>query len=204
MEYFICGCIGYGMGCLNPAYFISKWKHRDIRKSGTGNLGTTNTFIHFGKVWGILVLIFDMAKAFFAVKLCGLLFPHLALAGCVAGCMAVIGHIFPFYTGFHGGKGIASFGGFILSSDWRLFLVLLVAGCIVALVVNYGCGISFATSVLFPVLYACEMKSMAALFLLSACSAVIIYKHMDNIRKIKAGEEMPIRKFLKDYIVGRN
>lgn len=52
--------------------------------------------------------------------------------------------------------------------------------------------------------YACETKSMEARFLLSACSAVIIYKHMDNVRKIKAGEEMPIRKFLKDYIVGRN
>lgn len=204
MEYLICGCIGYGLGCLNPAYFISKWKHEDIRKKGTGNLGTTNTFINFGKGWGVLVLLVDMLKAFAAVKICGALFPGIILAEAVAGCMAVIGHIFPFYTKFQGGKGIASFGGFVLSVDWRLFLLLLLVGCIAAFIVNYGCGISFAAATLFPFLYAYELQSGAAFLLLSACSAVIICKHIDNIRKIRVGKEIPIRKFLKGYILRRS
>lgn len=203
MEYFICVCIGYGLGCLNPAYFISKWKHKDIRNTGTGNLGTTNTFINFGKGWGCLVLLFDMMKAFLSVKLCGGLFPELMLAGVVAGCFAVIGHIFPFYTGFHGGKGIASFAGFVLSVDVLLFLALLAIGCIVAVLINYGCGISFAASVLFPFIYSYKLQSAAAFIILSVCSAVIIYKHIDNVRKIKAGEEMPIHQFLRNYVLRR-
>lgn len=94
----ICVCIGYGFGAVNPAYLISKWKHQDIRNSGTGNLGTTNAFINFGKGWGFVVMLVDMLKAFLAVGLCRCLFPELALAGTVAGSMAVIGHIYPFYT----------------------------------------------------------------------------------------------------------
>lgn len=200
MKYLICGCVGYGLGCLNPAYFISKWKHQDIKNTGTGNLGTTNTFINFGKRWGCFVLLFDMFKAFAAVKICGMLFPGLMLAEVVAGCMAVIGHIFPFYTGFKGGKGIASFAGFVLSVEWKLFLMLLIVGCIMAVVVNYGCGISFSATILFPVIYSYEMHSVQAFLLLSVCSAVIIYKHMDNIKKIKDGKEMPVRQFLRNYI----
>lgn len=144
-----------------------------------------------------------MMKAFLSVKLCGGLFPELMLAGVVAGCLAVIGHIFPFYTGFHGGKGIASFAGFVLSVDVLLFLALLAIGCIVAVLINYGCGISFAASVLFPFIYSYKLQSTAAFIILSVCSAVIIYKHIDNVRKIKAGEEMPIHQFLRNYVLRR-
>lgn len=117
MEYFICCFIGYGLGCMNPAYFISLLKHKDIRNSGTGNLGTTNTFMNFGKACGCAVLLFDMFKAFAAVWLCRALFPEMELASVMAGSMAVIGHIFPFYLHFKGGKGIASLAGFILATD---------------------------------------------------------------------------------------
>ena len=168
MEYLLCGCIGYGLGCLNPAYFISKYKHQDIRYTGTGNLGTTNTFINFGKAWGFFVLLFDMLKAVAAVKISALLFPELMLARIGAGCMAVLGHISPFYTGFRGGKGIASFAGFVLCVDCRLFLFLLAVGCITAVIVNYGCGISFAASILFPIMYSYEIHSMMAFWILAA------------------------------------
>lgn len=204
MGYIICMCIGYLLGCVNPAYFLSKLKHRDIRKSGTGNLGTTNAFMNFGKGWGFFVLVCDMTKAYLAVRIASGLFPDLMLAGVLAGCMAVIGHIFPFYTGFRGGKGIASFGGFILSADWRCFLLLLLIGCIAALVFNYGCGISFSAAFLFPILYSYLLHSMTAFLFLAVCSAVIIYKHRDNLQKIKDGTEMPVRTFLLRYIWERN
>ena len=202
MEYLVCACIGYGFGCLNPAYFISKIKHTDIRKKGTGNLGTTNAFLNFGKTCGCLVLFLDMFKAFAAVKICQGLFGEFLLAGVVAGCMAVIGHIFPFYTGFRGGKGIASFGGFILSVDWRCFLLLLLIGCIAAFLVNYGYGISFSAAALFPLLYSYKLHSVSAFWCLLICSVVIVCKHMDNLRKIKEGEEMTVRKFLRKLVLG--
>lgn len=204
MEYIMCAVIGYGFGAFSPSYLISKMKHKDIRESGTGNLGTTNTFINFGKGWGILVLLCDMIKAIIAVRLCEWLFPGLALAGVLAGCMVVIGHIFPFYVGFKGGKGIASFGGFILAMDIRYFFILLAVGCCLALVFNYGCSISFSAAVLFPVLYTERVHSMTAFFMLALCSGVIMYKHTDNIRKIKDGKEMQIRTFLKRHIFKRS
>lgn len=205
MEYIMCAVIGYGFGTFSPSYLISKMKHKDIRESGTGNLGTTNTFINFGKGWGSLVLICDMIKAIIAVRLCEWLFPGLTLAGVLAGCMVVIGHIFPFYVGFKGGKGIASFGGFILAMDIRCFFILLVVGCCLALIFNYGCSISFSAAVLFPVLYTGRVhNSMAVFFMLAVCSGIIMYKHTDNIRKIKDGKEIQIRTFLKRHIFQRS
>ena len=104
MDYIISVFLGYGLGCLNPAWFISRAKHIDIRKRGTGNPGTTNAFINLGKGWGLIVLVCDLCKAYAAVKVCQRLFPESALVGVVAGCAAVMGHIFPFYLKFHGGK----------------------------------------------------------------------------------------------------
>lgn len=200
IEYIICAVIGYGLGTFNPTYLISRMKNKDIRKSGTGNLGTTNAFINFGKGWGSFVLICDMIKAIVAVKVCVWLFPGLALAGVLAGCMAVIGHIYPFYVGFKGGKGVACFGGLILAVDIKYFFILLAVGCCMALIFNYGCSISFSAAVLFPILYAGRVHSVAAFFLLMVCSGIIMYKHIDNIKKIKAGKEIPIREFLKKHI----
>lgn len=203
MDYVISAFVGYGLGCLNPTYFISKVKHKDIFKSGTGNPGTTNAFMNFGKAWGFLVLFCDVMKAFIAVKLCQGMFSISALAGVVAGCAAVVGHIFPFYMKFRGGKGIASFAGFVFALDWKLFIVLLAVGGIAALILNYGCGLSFTAAVMFPVLYAGKTHSIAVLFVLAVCSGAIIYKHMENVRKIRAGIEMPVRTFLKKYFLER-
>lgn len=203
MSYLFCAFLGYGLGCLNPAYFISAVKHKDIRKSGTGNPGATNAFINLGKGWGCVVLIFDILKAVVAVKVGQWIFPASVLAGVVAGCAAVIGHIFPFYMNFHGGKGMASFGGMILALDWKLFLFLLVIGCVLALLFNYGCSISFSAAILFPILYAWKIQNAAAFLVLAVCSGVIMYRHLDNIKKIRAGEEVPIRTFLRLYIMER-
>lgn len=200
MGYIVSFILGYGMGCLNPAWFISRTKHINIHKCGTGNPGTTNAFMNLGKGWGCLVLIFDVLKAFLAVVICRQIFPSVPLMSIVAGCAAVMGHIFPFYLKFYGGKGIASFAGFILAEDWRLFIFLLVVGCIMALIFNYGCSISFSAAFLFPVLYAGKVHSMATFFLLAVCSGVITYRHKENILKIRSGQEIPIRTFLCRYI----
>lgn len=120
-------------------------------------------------IWSILsaVLLFDMFKAFAAVWLCRALFPEMELASVIAGSMAVIGHIFPFYLHFKGGKGIASLTGFILAADWKCFLFLLIVGCIAAVIVNYGCAISFSAASLFPVICLVKLQSVAAFAILT-------------------------------------
>ncbi len=200
MEYAICMILGYLLGCLNPSYFISKIKNIDLRTKGTENLGATNTYMIFGKRYGTFVLVFDILKALLAVKMAGLLFPELVLSGVVAGASAIVGHIFPFYIGFKGGKGVASLGGLVLGLDWRCFLLLLLVGLILAVIFNWGCCISFSASVLFPVLYSLKMHNPASLLILGVGSICIIYKHMENIKKIKNGRELPIRDFLRQHL----
>ena len=111
--------------------------------------------------------------------------------------------IFPFYLHFKGGKGIASLAGFILATDQKCFIFLLIVGCLAAVVVNYGCAISFSAAILFPIICLVRLRSMATFAILTVCSVAIVYKHMDNIQKIRAHKEMPIRHFLGNYIFGR-
>jgi len=200
MTYLLCVIIGYAVGCLSPAYLLSKIKKKDIRKSGTGNLGGTNTMVNFGKKWGILVMLFDILKALFVIKLCEWLFPTLLLAGAIAGTAAIFGHIFPFYLHFQGGKGLACLGGFILSVDWKYFVLILIIGIIVSIIINYGCGIPFTAAIVFPFIYFWESKSVVAFLIILLASSAIIYKHVDNVLKIRAGEEMSVRDFYKKKI----
>ena len=74
MYYACCAGLGYLLGSVSPSYILSKVKKVDLRQSGTKNLGASNTFVHFGRFWGVFVMFFDIFKAFVAVKLCQWLF----------------------------------------------------------------------------------------------------------------------------------
>lgn len=121
LETVISLVIGYLLGTLSPAALFAKLKKVNLRKRGTGNLGATNTTMVLGKQYGALVMILDIGKAFLACKLAELLFPELAVAGLLAGAAAVVGHIYPFYMKFKGGKGLAAFGGMILAYNPWMF-----------------------------------------------------------------------------------
>ena len=203
MNTIFCLIAGYLIGCINPAYIISKFKKVDLRKNGTGNIGTTNAFLNFGKKWGIFVMTFDILKAFLTVRNCFCLFPNEPFYGLIAGAGAVLGHIYPFYTKFKGGKGIAAFGGLVLALDIRCFLFLTITGFLIALIVNWGCGLSFFSAGMFPFLYGFKTRSILIFAVLSCISFCIIMKHQDNVKKIRKGEELPLRKFLINYILKR-
>lgn len=197
MELIFSACIGYGLGCLSPSYLLSKLNKKDLREHGSGNLGATNAFLHLGKKAGVLIMVFDILKAMLAVKLCQILFPRYILAGIIGGFMAVVGHVFPFYLEFKGGKGLACFGGFVLATDWKWFLILLTLGIILALIFNYGCAIPFSAATIYPFAHLHKAHNIQSFMVLAMCSMVVIYKHIDNIKKIRAGEELPVRTFLK-------
>ena len=126
MGYFIVFLLGYVLGCSNLAYYISRAAKKDIRQSGTGNLGASNATVLFGWKAGVAVAVHDAGKALLAVLLAKLLFPNLEYAGAAAGVAAVLGHIYPFYLKFKGGKGTASFVGLTLALNWKLALAILV------------------------------------------------------------------------------
>ena len=128
MERIICLLIGYACGLFQTAYIMGKIYHTDIRKQGSGNLGSTNVMRTLGKKAGALNLLCDCLKCVAAILIVRALFedryadilPLLSLYA-AAGC--ILGHNFPFYLNFKGGKGIAASVGLLAAFDWRLLLI---------------------------------------------------------------------------------
>lgn len=181
--------MGYLFGMFNPAYIFGRLRGFDIRRRGSGNAGATNVTLVMGKAAGSLCAALDIFKSFIAYKLAKLLFPALTYAGILAGCACVIGHIFPAWMNFAGGKGLASMAGLVLAYDARLFLCLLVIEVLLALIVNYICVMPLSLCVIFPAIYALQTGNPIGTLLLAALIPVIVYKHLPNIRRILAGQE---------------
>lgn len=192
--------IGYFLGALNPAAWLSRRKQTDLREQGTGNLGATNTLLVLGKRYGAFVMLFDIMKAFIAVKLAEKLFPTFALAGLLAGSSAVVGHVYPFYLGFKGGKGLAAFAGLVLGVDSTLFLLLALISIALMLIINYSVAMPMSAGALFPILYGLHTGSTVAFMISSAVSILIICKHYSNISKARSGEDVKIRDYIKEHL----
>ena len=205
MERVICVIIGYAFGLLQTGYIYGKIHHVDIRKHGSGNAGTTNALRTLGWKAGAVTFLGDAFKCIFAVLAVSLLFgkshgdiqPVLAM---YAGMGAVLGHNYPFYLGFKGGKGIAATAG-LLASTVNIWMVLI---CLVAFVgivaaTRYVSLGSLAVVIIYfievvvygqmggfkvgePYLY--EMYAVAAVLVVSA-----FYKHRENIRRLLSGTE---------------
>jgi len=200
IEFVICVIIGYLLGSLSPAALISKLKNKDLRTHGTGNLGATNTLLTFGKGYGALVMFLDIAKAFLVAKLAELLFPKFLLAGLAAGGGAVVGHVFPFYMKFKGGKGLAAFGGMILAFDSVIFAILLIIGIVLMLIVNYSFALPMSAAILFPIFAGVHSKSLTVFMLSLAVSLLIIVKHSENVLKARNESDIKIREYIKDNL----
>ena len=191
MKYILCILIGYLIGAINPSYIIAKLRGFDIREKGSKNAGASNALILFGKVLGIGCALFDIAKAAFAIWLCGKLFPELTYSFAVTGVACILGHVFPFYMNFKGGKGLACLGGMILSFDWRVFLIMLAAEIIVAIVTDYICFVPLTASAVFPIVYGIMRQDARGALIISLILPLMIYKHKENLKRIKQKTEMP-------------
>jgi len=189
MSAVLCGAMGYLIGMVNPAYIFGKLRGFDIRERGSGNAGATNVTLIMGKVTGLICAMLDIFKSYAAYKLARMLFPMLTFAGVLAGCACVLGHIFPAWMNFAGGKGLACIAGLILAYNRRVFLMMLVAEVVLALAVNYICVMPLTVSVIFPVIYGMQTGDMIGVMLLAALIPVIVYKHLPNIRRILCGQE---------------
>ena len=189
MERFICLLIGYAFGLIQTGYIYGKMKGVDIRKEGSGNAGSTNALRTMGIKAGLVTLLGDCFKCVFAVvtvyliygKTYADIFPLLAM---YAGMGAVLGHNYPFYLNFKGGKGIAATAGLILSTTnvWMVLICLFAFLGIVAVTRYVSLG---GFGVKPPYLY--EMYGIAAFLMLSA-----FYKHKANIVRLMNGTENKI------------
>lgn len=200
MKSAICLILGYFLGSMSPAALVSKVKQKNLREHGSGNLGATNTMVVFGLKYGVLVLAMDLLKTVFAGGLARVLFPQMYFASFVASCGAVIGHVFPFYMNFQGGKGVACFVGLLMTYDFVMFLALLGFGIVLMFVFDYGVVAPVTVAAMFPFIIVRRTHNIKLCILSAVVSVTIIGKHGDNFRRIKAGEEPRIRAYFGEKI----
>lgn len=192
MNVMLCAAMGYLMGMINPAYIFGRLHGFDIRQFGSRNAGATNATMIMGKKTGVVCMLLDVFKGFAAYKIAERLFPVLAFAGVLAGTTCVLGHIFPAWMGFAGGKGLASLLGVMLAHNWKLFLALLIAEILLVLMMGYICVMALSLSVFFPAAYVLGTGDLIGMSVLALLIPVMVYKHLPNIKRILQGKEMRI------------
>ena len=221
----ISAIISYLIGSLNSSIIMSRvLKKDDIRNSGSGNAGATNMVRTYGKAYGVLAFVLDFVKVILAYlivwaifsKVDGALFDkYTYFFKVVVGFFCFIGHIYPCFFGFKGGKGVTVCAAMICLLDWRMFVLGFVLFFAIVFITKY---ISFS-SILFAIVYpvctfilfdkeysfihhyiraknsfgADEMKyRLAALAISIVFSTIVLIKHRDNIKRLLKGEENKI------------
>ncbi len=181
---------GYLVGCINPSYFIGKLKGFDIRKSGSRNAGGSNALITMGKLIGALCMIFDILKAFAIIGIMVALFPDVPYLYSITGVACILGHMFPFYLGFKGGKGLACLGGMILAFNWKVFVVMLLLELVLAIVIDYLCVVPITASIAYPAVYGLMSGNLVGALIILVATAAMVIKHLENLKRIRQGTEL--------------
>ena len=187
--------LAYLLGSIPSALWIGKIFYKtDIRTKGSGNLGATNTFRTLGAKAGIAVTVLDILKGTAATMI-----PYYIATDIhplVFGVIAVIGHMFPVFAKFKGGKAVATSGGILLGYQWPLFL-LAVAVLLIALkitkMVSLSSIILAVVAVVYTVIYTFYSQDYPFLIVILILAGFIIYRHRANIARIKAGTEPKIK-----------
>ena len=181
--------IGYCIGVIHPSYIISLIKNKDIKSQGTKNYGASNTFVVAGKGWGVLVALLDIAKGALATLLPMWIFPDLYYLQYVCGSAAVLGHIFPFYLHFDGGKGFAAYIGMMMATNWIFGLIAIATMIILTIIINYMITSTMTVIISFPIFVAAYFQNWIGFGIALFTTIIIVIKHIPNFIKIKTGEE---------------
>lgn len=202
LRIIICLVLGYLFGCISMAYLIGKKNHVDIRKYGSGNAGTTNALRTLGAKAGAMTLIGDILKAVLAILLVRyLIFPEaeeLQLLNLYTGLGTVLGHNYPFWLGFKGGKGMAATGGVMAAFDPWIIPVGIPLFVISIAITRYVSVGSLLVAVLFPVWIQIRYPGNLHMLIVSLVfMALAFIKHRSNIKRLWNGTESKIGQKVK-------
>ena len=206
MERIICLAIGYVCGLLQTGYLVGKMNHVDIRKEGSGNAGSTNALRVLGWKAGAMTFAGDVIKCLAAVLIARYLYrdtQYVPLLAMYAGMGATLGHNFPFYLKFKGGKGIAVLAGLILATGLVMVPIPLSAFLIAVLLTrDVSLGSLLASSMFFlEVLFYGQLGGFGMAFRYRMELYVLVFllmvlawvRHKENIKRLLAGTENPFR-----------
>ena len=187
--------IGYLLGSIPFGLLLTRWAGLgDIRKVGSGNIGATNVLRTGHKGLAALTLLLDGAKGAVAVILGSMIGGGLTapagITGYEAGVAAFLGHIFPVWLGFKGGKGVATYIGVLLGAYWPAGLLFIGLWLATAYLSRYSSLSALLASVIVPVVML--VMGMAGAWILLLMSLLLIYKHRANIERLLAGQEPKI------------
>lgn len=205
IEYIIMAIIAYCIGSLNISIFISKKMGGfDLREKGSNSTGATNVLRTVGKKAAAITLLFDIFKGIIAIAISMIIGnimkeTNQELLLQIAGIAVVLGHTFPIFFGFKGGKGVATSIGILLMSNWKIGLICLVFALVLIILTRMVSVGSCAASILFPVLtlfindnytILTEGKRGSTYLIYSIILAVIVlYNHRSNIKRLLNGTE---------------
>lgn len=218
--------LAYLIGSFSLSHIISKHKGINLKEQGSKNLGASNTLALIGKRAGAMVLLSDILKVILAITLCiylGTILGELGVPSCIiwihndfirsiqesnilesifvlCGASAILGHIFPFYLKFRGGKGFASYISLVLALSILnpIILIIPLLAVLFAIITNYIVSATFTVILLTPLYMWFIQENLQATIILTLVSIVIFIKHIENIKHIKDGSEMKIREAFKN------
>lgn len=206
MDLLIFGVIAYLLGSIPTAVWIGRMKYGiDVREHGSKNAGATNTFRVLGKKPGKVVLAIDVLKGFVAAflpYLCGVgpwTSDELIHAQLVASFAAVLGHVFPVFAGFNGGKGVATSLGVIIGTHPPAAAICILVFIIVFIISKYVSLGAIAASVTFPLALIFIFDTQSYVLAVSGIilGAVVIFAHRKNIGRLWKGTENKMNLFAK-------
>lgn len=190
--------LAYLVGSFPSGLVIGKLFYKtDIREHGSGNLGATNTFRVLGVKAGIFVMLIDILKGTLATSL-PTLFASFGFGmewqihPLIIGMFAVIGHMYPIFAGFRGGKAVATSGGVILFYQPLFFLVLVIAFMITLYFSKYVSLSSMAAAVV-AVIYALILRDIPLIIIIFILAAFVFYRHRGNIKRIRDKTEPKVK-----------
>jgi glycerol-3-phosphate acyltransferase PlsY len=196
--------ISYLLGSINTSIIVSKFAlKKDIRDYGSGNAGFTNAVRSMGWKRGLIVLFGDVGKCALAILIGQLIysgnmsFINGAEGRLIAGAFVFLGHIYPLFFRFRGGKGVLTFGTTIAMFDWRIFLIAFAVFLIVSFTTKYVSLASICGSLVVPVMVLLFSKtsisdidmSLGYTAVAAFMSFIVIFKHRTNIARLIKGEE---------------
>lgn len=180
--------VGYLLGSLNTSLIIGRFYKVDVRQHGSGNAGMTNTLRTLGKKAALLVIFGDMLKGILAY-LAGYFIFGGKLGGMLAGTACIIGHIWPAFFGFKGGKGVLTALAVLIMFDWQIALGLFVVFTIILLLTRYVSLGSVTAAFLFPISAAAFGRDTQTLIFSGIIAVLVILKHHENIGRLLSGTE---------------
>lgn len=198
MSYIIVILISYLIGSISPARIIThKVLGIDIRDVNSKSAGTSNAVMTLGLKWGSLVGFLDLIKGLIPVLIVRFIYPDNDVIWFVSGISLVLGHVYPFYMGFHGGKGTATFGGILFAIAPVHTLILVVLFTILTIVTDYIAVSTLIMITLVPIVMYFDDYSTISIGLVIFFVILSFYKHYPNIKRIINNQEVGLKEGLQ-------